>query len=66
MVEGAALLFSGQEEGNDARGDGLAKEDRTLQRSAFAKSRRPPTKNSLVELLFVGSVPRLFLTIFLE
>jgi hypothetical protein len=35
MVEGAALLFSGQEEGNDARGDGLAKEDRTLAAQRF-------------------------------
>jgi len=35
MVEGAALLFSGQEEGNDARGDSLAKEDRSLAAQRF-------------------------------
>ena len=35
MVEGAALLFSGQEEGNGARRDSLAKEDRSLAAQRF-------------------------------
>jgi hypothetical protein len=35
MLEGAALLFSGQEEGNHARGDSLAKEDRSLAAQRF-------------------------------
>jgi len=35
MVEGAALLFSGQEEGNHAGGDSLAKEDRLLAAQRF-------------------------------
>jgi hypothetical protein len=35
MVEGAALLFSGQEEGNGARGDSLANEDRSLAAQRF-------------------------------
>jgi hypothetical protein len=35
MVEGAAVLFSGQEEGNHARGDSLAKEDRSPAAQRF-------------------------------
>lgn len=35
MLEGAALLFSGQEEGNHARDDSLAKEDRSLAAQRF-------------------------------
>jgi hypothetical protein len=35
MVEGAALLFSGQEEGNDAGSDSLAKQDRSLAAQRF-------------------------------